>query len=267
MKTQFRRGEFYPGAFQFAFELSSRLKKAVPENVAVLTARAKEFKFALALKQGDKICSAYRAIGALNGFGEWGIGLDDVYYGSFVEWIFQDRKGIRKLANFEIMVENDAKKKRDCDYIIVGDTGEKDEEAGERIARKFGPKKIRAVFLHCVSDSPDRSLLLLPKDRLMNGVPIFYFRTYVGAASKAYQNRLMTPEGLQRVIDAAKNDLLVLENKVTKNKIETLQPIISSRRNELERDISDAKVVKRASSFQAAFISTNPQKFINLRSK
>ena len=60
------------------------LKKAVPENVAVLTARAREFKFALALKPGDKICSAYRAIGRLNGFNDWGIGENDVYYGSVV---------------------------------------------------------------------------------------------------------------------------------------------------------------------------------------
>ena len=111
----------------------------------------------------------------------------------------------------------------------------------------------------------------MPKDRLMNGVPIFYFRTYVGAASKAFQNRLMTVEGLQRVIDAAKSDLQVLENKVNKNKIDTLQPIISSRRNELERDILDAKKVRRTSSFPAVFIPATQndftQKFINLRSK
>jgi hypothetical protein len=236
--------------------LSSSIKKAIPENVAVLTARAREFKFALALKPGDKICSAYRAIGRLNGFSDWGIGADDVYYGSVVEWVFQERKGIRKLANFEIMVENDAKNRRDCNYIIVGDTGEKDEEAGERIAKKFGSKKIRAIFLHCVSDSPDRSLLLLPKDRQMNGVPIYYFRTYVGAASKAFQNKLMTVEGLQRVIDASKNDLLVLEKKVNSSKITTLQPIISSRRNELERDINEAKTVKRSVSFQPAFLNS-----------
>ena len=70
--TQFRRGEFYPGAFQFAFELSTVMKNNAPENVAVLTARAKEFKFALALKKGDKICNAYSSVGKSNGFKEWG---------------------------------------------------------------------------------------------------------------------------------------------------------------------------------------------------
>lgn len=48
--------------------------KGIPENVAVLTARAREFKFALALKPTDKLCSAYRAIGERNGYGNWGIG-------------------------------------------------------------------------------------------------------------------------------------------------------------------------------------------------
>lgn len=247
------------------------LKKAVPENVAVLTARAREFKFALALKPGDKICSAYRAIGRLNGFNDWGIGENDVYYGSVVEWIFQERKGIRKLANFEIMVKNDVLRNRNCNYIIVGDTGEKDEEAGERIAKKFGPSKVRAVFLHCVSDSPDRSLLLLPKDRSMNGVPIFYFRTYVGAASKAFQNRLMTGDGLQRVIDAAKKDLVVLENKVSVNKMISLAPVMSSRRSELERDIAEARNLKRSGAFQAAFLSATsfdfPPKFNSITSR
>lgn len=231
--------------------------------MAVLTARAREFKFALALKPGDKICSAYRAIGRLNGFSDWGIGENDVYYGSVVEWIFQERKGARKLANFEIMVQNDIMRNRDCNYVIVGDTGEKDEEAGERIAKKFGPTKIRAVFLHCVSDSPDRSLLHLPKDRSMNGVPIFYFRTYVGAASKAFQNQLMSADGLQRVIEAAKGDLIVLENKANSNKMVSLASIISSRRNELERDILEARNFKRI----GVASSTSPQTVTNIATK
>jgi hypothetical protein len=239
------------------------LKKNIPENVAVLTARAREFKFALALKPGDKLCSAYRAVGSLNGFSEWGIGQNDVYYGSVVEWIFQERKGTRKLANFEIMVQNDAKNNRACNYVIVGDTGEKDEEAGERIAKKFGPSKIRAVFLHVVSDSPNRSLIKLPKDREMNGVPIFYFRTYVGAASKAFQNRLMSEKGLQRVITAAEKDLISLEMKITTNKIDTLTPIITSRRKELNLDISEAMSKKRSASFSPAFLTTLSQNFSN----
>ena len=53
-------------------------------TVSVLTARAKEFLFALKLKPSDKLCSAFQKVGRENGSPDWGIG--DVYYGSVVEW-------------------------------------------------------------------------------------------------------------------------------------------------------------------------------------
>ena len=85
---QYNRGEFYPGAFQFFFELSAHNRKSnfdIPK-VAVLTARAKEFLFALALKPKDKLCSAFRKIGVANGYPGWGVSLEHVYYGSVAEW-------------------------------------------------------------------------------------------------------------------------------------------------------------------------------------
>ena len=115
---QYKRGEFYPGAFQFFYELSSyhqkkninllNIKKDIDNaknsdnnnndyndnndikyivdvpTVSVLTARAREFLFALALKPNDKICSAFRKVGLANGSPSWGVG--DVYYGSVEEW-------------------------------------------------------------------------------------------------------------------------------------------------------------------------------------
>ena len=44
--TQYRRGQYYPGAFQFAFELSrfGVPEGREPQRIAVLTARAREFK-------------------------------------------------------------------------------------------------------------------------------------------------------------------------------------------------------------------------------
>ena len=65
------------------FELSaatSKVKDGSINLVSVLTARAREFKFALALKPTDKICSGFRKAGERNGVKNWGIG--DVYYGS-----------------------------------------------------------------------------------------------------------------------------------------------------------------------------------------
>ena len=272
--TQFKRGTFYPGAFQFAFELSSAVKRSIPENVAVLTARAREFKFALALKPGDKLCSAFRAVGQRNGAGEWGIG--DVYYGSVVEWIFQDRKGTRKLENFEIMLRNDQSSNRNCQYVLVGDTGEKDEEAGERIAKKFGPSRIRAVFLHTVSDAADRSQLQVPKDRALNGVPIYYFRTYVGAANKAYRGNLLGRDALLRVVEAARADLDAVEDKEREAAAQAGPLALarqsanswrggsgsgaaSTRRNELEDDIAAARWSVRRSGPNPAGLLAIPR--------
>lgn len=243
----YRRGQFYPGAVQFLFELScppgstsySKLSYSnangtigssllspfhlrLPARVAVLTARAREFKFALALKASHKVCKAFANIGATNGLPGWGIG--DVYYGSVAEWIFQQRKGLRKFANFEVMLERDDKldsennseQKKKRQYIMVGDTGEKDEEAAERIASRH-PDRLRAVFLHQVytfptiksssSSSASSTVPASRPDRKVNGVPFYYFRTYVGAAAKAQRVGIINNEAVQRVTEQALDDL------------------------------------------------------------
>ena len=249
--TQFKRGEFYPGVFQFALELSCSSVRAVPEKVAVLTARAREFKFALALQPNDKLCTAFREAGQRNGFKNWGIG--PVYYGSVVEWIFQERKGLRKFANFEKMMRDDSRASgRDIGesskYILVGDTGEKDEDAGERIIAKY-PSLVRAVFLHVVSNNRDRTMVTLPEDRKLNGVPIYYFRTYVGAATKAMQDNLITPDGLGRVIQQSREDLCKKEPRLAPGLGENLSPSAlrqqSSKWDELEDDIAMAVQAQR----------------------
>ena len=62
-----------------------------------------------------------------------------------------------------------------------------------RIAAMF-PSRLKAIFLHVVSASTDRSLVTVPKDRVVHDViPVLYFKTYVGAATKAYkQGKLHT---------------------------------------------------------------------------
>jgi len=246
--VQFKRGEFYPGVFQFLLELSKGMsvsKSFCPEKVAVLTARAREFKFALALKPKDKLCTAFREVGKRNGFLNWGIG--PVYYGSVAEWILQERKGLRKFVNFEKMMRDDAM----CSgrgakkYILVGDTGEKDEDAGERIIAKY-PRAVAAVFLHVVSKEKDRSRVVLPRDRQINGVPILYFRTYVGAAQKAMQTNLITQDGLMRVIKAARQDLL------SKSTGKLLPRPVASQAAELEQDIASA-ISAKENRFRLSF--------------
>lgn len=222
--NQYKRGQFYPGVIQFALEMSkSTGKQNLPPKVSVLTARAREFKFALALKATGKLCSAYRSIGELNGLKDWGIG--EVYYGSVAEWILHNRKGIRKFRNFEIMMEQDTASGID-QYVLIGDTGEKDEEAGERIAKKY-PQKMRAIFLHSVynwrASQKKLKLETLPLDRQVNGVPILYFRTYVGAAIKAQRKNLISKDAVRRVAQQAVTELTQLDEG--KGKFKLLQEL------------------------------------------
>lgn len=259
---QFKRGQFYPGVVQFALELASARPKAAndmsladskvlgvePARISVLTARAKELKFAMSLKPRGKLCVKYQNHGALKGNGEWGIG--EVHYGSVAEWAMHWRRGWRKFKNFERMLLRDAKASKDTKYIFIGDTGDRDEDAAERMASTY-PDSLRAVFLHNVyptkTPAPKRPRKLLkflnrnaaaaaanttslsslspvalttamidpqvqlqrlqPQDRTVNGVPIYYFRTYIGAAAKALQAGLIEPDAVKRVAVQAVLDL------------------------------------------------------------
>ena len=88
-------------------------------------------------------------------------------------------------------------------YVYVGDTGELDQEAGETMLREY-PREVKAVFLHVVSDAPNP---VVPPPKVINGRPLVFFRTYVGAAAKATQLGLMDGNGLHRVVKAAQDQL------------------------------------------------------------
>jgi len=142
----------------------------------------------------------------------WGVG--PVLYGSVAEWIVQDRKGLRKFNNFERLLEQGRELNPDkpydlpgagaLTYAYVGDTGERDQEAGETMLREY-PELVLAVFLHTVAYKTWP--VPLPPPKLINGRPVVFFRTYVGAATKAVQLGLMDIAGLERVIDAAESAL------------------------------------------------------------
>jgi len=74
--TQYERGDFYPGVFEFMFQLSMfPLKEGdLPAKVAVLTARAEEFKAALELKDSSKLAVAFKKTGGNGGIRNWGLG-------------------------------------------------------------------------------------------------------------------------------------------------------------------------------------------------
>lgn len=115
------------------------------------------------------------------------------------EWIVQDRKGLRKFTNFERLLQQDPSG-RVMKYVYVGDTGELDQEAGETMLRDYAPF-VKAVFLHCVSG--ERGPVYVPPPKFINGRPLVFFRTYVGAAIAAVELDLLTPRGLAKVIASA----------------------------------------------------------------
>ena len=251
--VQYSRGDFYPGVFQFMFELSlhsvtinqqyhdehlmgrggdndRKSLQLSPPKVSVLTARAEEFKAALEIKEDSKLAVAFRKTGEtskINPTKDWGIG--PVLYGSVSEWIIQDRKGLRKFNNFERLVEQDPTGEI-IQYVYVGDTGELDQEAGETMLKEY-PEVVHAVFLHVVSADPeDISVgLSIPSSKLINGRPLVFFRTYVGAAAKACSLGLLDGDGLMRVVEEAENEL----------KTQGI-PEESSKWMDLERDIHEA---------------------------
>jgi len=204
--AQYKRNTFYPGVMQFAIEIARGGNDKIRDipRLAVLTARAREFKFALELSNSSVINRNYHLAGQANGLTDWGIGR--VLYGSVKEWIFQDLKADRKFKNFNRLQRE---LPPSAAFVFIGDTGEKDERAATMIAKKF-ESKILAVFLHAVSE--EGRVAKLPHDREIrhksgDKTPVLYFRTYVGAAQKAYQIGLMNEAGVKRVIKSSKSAL------------------------------------------------------------
>ena len=187
--AQFERGEFYPGVCDFCFELAIA-RTSEPEPVAVLTARAEEFAFALKLDENDKVVKTFRECGLRRGQARWGVATDRVLYGSAHEWVFQDFKGWRKFLNFGLLAERFPASA----FVFVGDTGERDEEAGELMCYKY-PAVVDAVLLHAVGTET------VPEGYAVNGVPIRFFRTYAQAAQICHALGLLDASAVDRVCD------------------------------------------------------------------
>ena len=234
--TQYRRGTQYPGAFIFALQLTrfNTSPYRQPLDVAVLTARAREFKFALELKPSHPISTSYRIMGESQGVAGWGIG--PVLYGSVKEWILQKQKFNRKIDNFGKLLSFDGP--QSSEYIFVGDTGEYDEKVGEKLAKLY-PQNIRAVFLHVVSENPIPPSCF-PQDRVesqrifpVSGqgepkemtiqTPIYYFKTYLGAALKACKGGLLDINGLIHVANTTTEEIEKRAYKLTKDQLEDLK--------------------------------------------
>ena len=75
--VQYDRGDFYPGVAEFMLQLSlyklPQQDSNYPANIAILTARAEEFKAALEIKDGSKLSIALRSAGEKAGIEGWGV--------------------------------------------------------------------------------------------------------------------------------------------------------------------------------------------------
>ena len=81
--VQYARGDLYPGVETFMLQLSLDNRKdaaTAPPKIAVLTARAEEFKAALELKESSSLAQAFLKAGQAEGIAQWGVG--PVLYGS-----------------------------------------------------------------------------------------------------------------------------------------------------------------------------------------
>ena len=115
--------------------------------------------------------------------------------------------------------------------MYVGDTGELDQEAGETMLREY-PEVVKAVFLHVVSDILDPPPKV-PPPKFINGRPLVFFKTYVGAAVDAVQLGFMDVDGLLSVIDAAKDKLKDV-------------PQTSDKWRDINHDIARADIILRS---------------------
>jgi len=254
--TRYARGDFYPGVFQFALELSLHsFKKRKEQNkkrqqptssgeknnrttskaqehkhcpplpVAVLTARARELKFALKIRTRSAIATMFREAGARAGYDEWGLG--PVLYGSIAEWVCQSRKGRRKFRNFERLMQLQQEffetQNIAVSYVYMGDTGEMDADAAQRMIDHY-PDLVRGVFLHAVGDEHHDDFELC-------GVPVRFFRTYISAARKAVQSGLLDLEALVRVMESAERDALEQAEAVLR--LEPLDDLADALENQL----------------------------------
>ncbi|KEP60874.1 UNVERIFIED_CONTAM: hypothetical protein HHA_250790 [Hammondia hammondi] len=227
--TQYERGTFYPGCFQFLFELSCHgLRPSQrPLSLGVLTARIPQVPITADSVLNQKL----RETALRRGIRGWGIDCKNkVLYSTLNEWIFPSEKGKRKFENLLLLHSKLSATHPNIKYVWIGDTGEMDRHAGEMMARQM-PHTLKAVFLHYVGDYGRNSKM--PQDYFVNGVPTVFFRTYIRAARRAVDLGLLDRKGLARTMVQAVADLDAMQNT----------PSVSTKWRDLIFDIRNAEAL------------------------
>ncbi|CBZ56208.1 conserved hypothetical protein [Neospora caninum Liverpool] len=225
--TQYERGAFYPGCFQFLFELAVHGLRGNqrPLSLGVLTARIPQVPITADSVLNQKL----RETALRRGIRGWGIDCKNkVLYSTLNEWIFPSEKGKRKFENLLLLHSKLSATHPNIKYVWIGDTGEMDRHAGEMMARQM-PNTLKAIFLHYVGDYGRNSKL--PQDYFVNGVPTVFFRTYIRAARRAVDLGLLEKKALARTMVQAVADLDAMQNT----------PSVSTKWRDIIFDIRDAE--------------------------
>ncbi|KMZ80010.1 hypothetical protein PVIIG_04807 [Plasmodium vivax India VII] len=231
--AQYQRGETYPGSFQFVFELAMNklCAEAKPLLLSVLTARIPQ----VPITEDSFLNKKFNEVAERRGIKSWGIDCDNkILYSTLKEWVWNETRGEKKFVNFKHLHKYVLQQNSLVRYIWIGDTGDMDKQAGEMMIRTY-PQRMKAVFLHHVKGKDDNTLL--PSDYFIKSVPIFFFRTYIGAATKAHAYNLIDKKGLTRVLVQAVLDLEKSKAPASSSKWEDLikDIILSDAMDELDK--------------------------------
>ncbi|EUD68202.1 hypothetical protein C922_01220 [Plasmodium inui San Antonio 1] len=231
--AQYQRGETYPGSFQFIFELAMNKlsSEAKPLLLSVLTARIPQ----VPITEDSFLNKKFNEVAERRGIKNWGIDCDNkILYSTLKEWVWNETRGEKKFVNFKHLHKYVLQQNSLVRYIWIGDTGDMDKQAGEMMIRTY-PQRMKAVFLHHVKGKDDNTLL--PSDYFIKSVPIFFFRTYIGAATKAHAYNLIDKKGLTRVLVQAVLDLEKSKAPASSSKWEDLikDIILSDAMDELDK--------------------------------
>jgi hypothetical protein len=150
---------------------------------------------------------------------ELGLPPHTVLSGSFLHLLTHDSMADKKMENFNryrlLFPE--------AGVVFIGDSGQGDVAVGHRMLMTDA-SAVRGIFIHDVRESVESV-----RERWRQE-GIYPFDTYVGAAAEAYARGMITAEGLQAVIEAARREFagIAFESEGQREKVREL----------LERDIA-----------------------------
>jgi len=134
--------------------------------------------------------------------------LDSTFMGANANW---EAVGRFKAETFEKFADLYP----ECCYIFIGDDGQGDVLAAEIMAKRLGGSAKRPVALihRVLGDRKDTLTSLLGKDleekeRLWKEMGIYFFNTFVGAATVLLETGLVSPRTVHRVGVAAREEML-----------------------------------------------------------